>query len=181
LVGDHVLGSIHVHSLWSQVEHKGGLEFTPMLRPWRALQEVSYFQGVKIDHSGAGGGGHGHEQSIQVELEPMGGEEDEFLNPVVFPLGQELVQCSVEGLSLETRRSGKCSLIRSRHPEVEGGSAEDLHFLRDGLGHGFCYEGIRTQGEVASVLNQGSHWKEEPWVPGEGFFHLRPWEGVQRP
>ena len=108
-------------------------------------------------------------------LVPMGGQEYELLNPMVFPLGQELIEGSMEGLSPETRRAGVVLLFRAPDPELEGGRLEDREAFGKLTGHSFGDEGVGSQRKVGTMLNQSPYRQNQAGIPGQGLPDFRPW------
>ncbi len=111
----------------------------------------------------------------------IGGQEEEFLDTVIFPFRQKLVQGPVEGFAPEPGRSGVALLARTPDPIAKGRGQQDSGPSGDFQCHAFGDEGVGSEGQVRAVLDQGTDGKYEAWVPGQDSPHLRPGEVVKGP
>jgi len=111
----------------------------------------------------------------------VGRQEEEFLNAVIFPFGQELVQSSVEGLPLNPRGSRITFLSRIPYSIDEAGRQENSRLSGNLPRHPLCDEGVGSQRKMRTMLDQGPDREDQAGVPREDSPDFRPGEVFEGP
>jgi hypothetical protein len=108
-----------------------------------------------------------------------GRQEEELADAVILPPGEELIQGSMKGLSLDSAGAGVTLLSRVHDPVVEARRQENSAIPGDLPGDRFHDERVGSEWEMGPVLDQGSNRKKQARISGQYPPDLRPGEVLE--